>query len=386
MLSGMGTQRESVGIIGAGQLARMLIEAATPLDLDIRLLAASPDDGAALIWPRTSIGSPDDPVAVAAFAETCDVVTFDHELVPESVLIALEATGTRLAPSANTLRIAQNKQLQRELFAKHRLPQPRHMVVGTGDGARQAAEEIGFPVIVKSAYGGYDGRGVWRCGNEAELAVVAAGLAERGIPILVEAEIQLDRELAVMVARDHHGRTTVLPTVETVQIDGICRQITFVADRHFPEAVRIAEIVADAVDLTGVLAVELFESGDLLLINEIATRPHNSGHYSIEALAASQFEHHLRSILGWAPGSIDARSPIAVTVNILGPADGSNPRDRIGLLGSGDVHIHLYGKAARPGRKLGHVTVLGDDLDICVERAWAATEILTNEPRPEAVR
>lgn len=381
----MGTTRETIGIIGAGQLARMLIEAATPFDLDIRLLAASPDDGAARIWPRTSIGSPDDPAAVTAFAADCDVITFDHELVPESVLIALEASGKRMAPSANTLRVAQNKQRQRELFAQHRLPQPRHRIVRTVHGAEQAAEAIEYPVIVKAAFGGYDGRGVWRCTDEASLVEVVSQLAERSIPIVVEAEVRIERELAVMVARDHVGRTTVLPTVETVQIDGICRQITYRADWHVPEAVRIAEIVANVVDLTGVMAVELFESDGQLLINEIATRPHNSGHYSIEALASSQFEHHLRSVLGIAPGSIEPRAPFAVTVNVLGPADGSDPRDRIGLLASGDVHIHMYGKGARSGRKLGHVTVLGDDLDLCIERAWAATELLTNELRPEGM-
>jgi 5-(carboxyamino)imidazole ribonucleotide synthase len=382
----MANRTATIGIIGAGQLARMLIEAATPLDLDIHLLAATPDDCAARIWPHTEIGSPDDPEAVGAFAKTCDVITFDHELVPESVLVALEQTGMRLAPSANTLRIAQNKQRQRELFAQYNLPQPRFRIVRTVHGAQQAAEAIGYPVILKTAFGGYDGRGVWRCATEAELVAVADELVSRGIPILVEAQIAIERELAVMVARDHDGRTTVLPTVETVQHDGICRQITYRANRKVPEAVRIAEIIANAVDLTGVMAVELFESGDILLINEIATRPHNSGHYSIEALVTSQFEHHLRSVLGLAPGSVEPRAPFAATVNLLGPTDGDDPRDRLTHLASGDIHVHLYGKQARPGRKLGHVTVPGDDLDICVERAWAAAEVLTGEPRPEEVK
>jgi 5-(carboxyamino)imidazole ribonucleotide synthase len=376
----------TIGIIGAGQLARMLIEAAIPLDLDLRLLAASSDDGAARIWPATEIGSPDDPDAVARFAETCDVVTFDHELVPEPVLVRLEAGAARLAPSASTLRIAQNKQRQRELFAQHELPQPRHRVVRTAVGAQLAAETIGYPVAVKAAYGGYDGRGVWICLSEAGLMAVVAGLEQRAIPIIVEAKVDMDREIAVMVARDDAGRTTVYPAVETVQIEGICRQISFDVEHGNEEAANLARCAADVVGLTGVMAIELFESGSELLINEIATRPHNSGHHTIEAVATSQFEQHLRAILNLAPGSIEPRTRAAVTVNVLGGSDGMDPRERLALLESGDVHVHLYGKAARHGRKLGHVTVFGADVDECAERAWRAVETLTNEQRPEQLR
>jgi len=382
----MTTHSPTIGIIGGGQLARMMIEAATPLDLDIRLLAASPDDGAARIWPRTTIGSPDDPIAVAAFAAACDVITFDHELVPESVLIALEATNVRLAPSAQTLRIAQNKQKQRELFAAFGLPQPRFQLATTMNTVQTAGADIGFPLILKAARGGYDGRGVWAIAGPNDLMEVAQGPLDQGIVVIIEERVAIERELAVMVARDEQGTTTVLPTVETIQIDGICRQITYRADGDHAQATAIAHSVADAVGLTGIMAVELFQTAAGLLINEIATRPHNSGHGTIEALACSQFAQHLRAVAGLPAGSTSALAPGAVTVNILGGSDGSDPRDRLHLVRDGNVHVHLYGKVARAGRKLGHVTLIGDDLADLSERAWHAVELLTNEKRPEMRR
>jgi 5-(carboxyamino)imidazole ribonucleotide synthase len=390
MLTRMGKHRHIVGIIGAGQLARMLIEAATPLDIGVALLAASADDGAARIWPNVAIGSPDDADAVAAFAATCDVVTFDHELVPEPVLSRLEAMGVTLAPSAGTMRIAQNKQRQRELFGNAGLPQPRHRICKTPSEASAAAAEIGFPVIVKAAHGGYDGRGVWRSADQPALADVAGHLHENDITMIVEECVPLDRELAVLVARDRRGETAVYPLVETLQDAGICRQITLdsaIDPVLTAAATEIAVQVAELVGLTGILAVELFESAGRLLINEIATRPHNSGHYTIEAIATSQFEQHLRAILELPLGSTERTTDIAVTVNVLGGSDGVDPRERLAsALAVSGAHVHLYGKETRPGRKLGHVTTIGASVVECADRAWAAVEALTNEPRPEVRR
>jgi 5-(carboxyamino)imidazole ribonucleotide synthase len=386
----MGKQRQTVGIIGAGQLARMLVEAATPLDIDIALLAAADTDGAARIWPNVTIGSPDDAEAVAAFAAACDVVTFDHELVPDPVLVRLDAAGVSLAPTADTMRIAQNKERQRELFGNAGLPQPRHRICTTPAEAGAAAGEFGFPVIVKAAQGGYDGRGVWRIENESGLADVAGHLHDGGITMIVEECVPLDRELAILVARDRRGETAVYPLVETVQDDGICRQITL--DHTIDPALTIAATgiaveVAELVGLIGILAVELFESDDRLLINEIATRPHNSGHYTIEAITTSQFEQHLRAILELPLGSTERATDVAVTVNVLGGSDGIDPRERLSTaLAVPGAHVHLYGKEARPGRKLGHVTTIGSSVEECADRAWTAAEALTNEPRPEVRR
>ena len=386
----MGNRRQTIGIIGAGQLARMLIEAATPLDIEIALLAASPTDGAARIWPDVAIGSPDDAETVAAFARACDVVTFDHELVPEPVLSRLETDGIDLAPSADTMRIAQNKQRQREIFAASGLPQPVHRISRSVEDAAAAAREIGYPVILKAAQGGYDGRGVWRIADAASLGEVAAELAGRDIAMIVEECVRLDHELAILIARDRRGGSAVYPLVETVQTEGICRQINL--DRDIDHvlstaAARIAIAIAEQVGLVGILAVELFESGGRLLINEIATRPHNSGHYSIEAMTTSQFEQHLRAIADLPLGTTERCADTAVTVNILGGSDGVDPRDRLATaLAIPGVRVHLYGKEARPGRKLGHVTTLGDSIEECANRAWTAVEGLTNEPKPEGIR
>lgn len=390
MLSGMGKRGATVGIIGAGQLARMLIEAATPLDIDIALLAASPADGAARIWPNVTFGSPDDGDTVAAFAEQCDVLTFDHELVPESVLQRLEVGPTVLAPTAETMRIAQNKQRQRELFAAAGLPQPLHRICATPSDALAAALEIGFPVIIKAAQGGYDGRGVWKIDDTSALDQLASDLTNDGIVMVVEQCVPLERELAILVARNQRGETALYPLVETVQIGGICRQVHLTRAHYRARSTPAADIavtIAELVGLTGILAVELFEADGQLLINEIATRPHNSGHYSIEAIATSQFEQHLRAILGLPLGSTRLRAKAAVTVNVLGGADGVDPRDRLhAALAMTGVSVHLYGKEPRPGRKLGHVTTIGHSVERCADRAWKAVELLTHEPRPEGVR
>jgi 5-(carboxyamino)imidazole ribonucleotide synthase len=385
----MAAGRQTVGIIGAGQLARMLIEAATPLDVDIRLLAAGPADCAARMWPIVVFGAPDDPDQVAAFARACDVVTFDHELVPEPVLQRLEAIGVALAPLADTMRIAQNKQRQREGFAQAGLPQPDFRIADSLNSVKEAAKSFGYPLIVKAARGGYDGRGVWSIADEAELVEVATRLLDRGTTLIAEPSLSLDRELAIMVARDRRGHTALYPVVETVQIDGICRQVNVSAHyrSRYAAAEEIAKAIANQIDLVGVLAVELFEVDGQLLINEIATRPHNSGHYSIEAVETSQFEQHLRAIMGLPLGSTKLRAKAAVMVNVLGGTNGADPRSHLDqALAMTGVHVHLYGKEARPGRKLGHVTTLGPRVERCADRAWRAVELLTNEPRPEATR
>ena len=381
----------TVGIIGAGQLARMTIQAAIPLAIPIRLLAASPDDGAAKVAHDVTIGSPDDPDAVAAFAAGCDVVTFDHEQVPPAVLDRLDAEGVTLAPSSATMRIAQDKRRQRELFAGAGLPQPRFAIAETIDEALVHAAAIGLPVVLKAASGGYDGRGVWVCENRAEVERVADELIGRGITVIVEARVPIDREHAVVVARTASGAVEAYVPVETVQANGICRELVVTADVATGEldadAGRIARRVADLTGVVGILAVELFETSGRLLINEIATRPHNSGHWSIEGSATSQFEQHIRAVAGLPLGSADVTGPAVVTANVLGPANGSDPIDRLTeALRIAGAHVHLYGKAARPGRKLGHVTAVGASVEGCRAAAWSAVEALTGEPRPEGLR
>ncbi len=378
--------RAMAGIVGAGQLARMTLQSAIALDVSIRLLADRDDDGAAKIWRDVVVGAPNDLDAMQALAAQCDVVTFDHELVPHDILIALEAAGHILRPSAATLALAQDKQKQRESHAALGLPVPPFLITHNPNDVVAFGRQHGWPVVAKAARGGYDGRGVWMLENERAIPAFADEIAGRDTPLVLEPFIPIDQELAILVARRPNGEQAVYPLVETVQIDGINREVIAPA-RVSPdlaaEASEIAHRVADAAEITGIMAVELFATGSHLLINEIATRPHNSGHYSIEGAVTSQFEQHLRAILDLPLGDPSLNAPHVVTVNILGPADGSDPVDRLrDALHVPGAHIHFYGKGARPGRKLGHVTTLGDNLEETRARAWEAAAMLTGEERP----
>ena len=387
---GTFTSRDSlvpamVGIVGAGQLARMTLQAAIPLDVSIRLLAAGPNDGAATIWSDVIFGAPGDAAALTQLAETTTVVTFDHELVPVATLAALEAAGHALRPSSGTMALAQNKRLQRERHAALGLNVPAFEITADPQRVFPFADAHGWPVVAKSAQGGYDGRGVWVLRDRAAAQAFIEDVASGSGVFVLEAFVPIERELAILVARRPDGEQAVYPLVETVQVDGICHEIIAparVSPELAEEAHRIAQIVADDAGVTGVMAIELFEANGRLIVNEIATRPHNSGHYTIEGSVTSQFEQHLRAILDWPLGETALNAAHVVTVNLLGPRDGSDPvvRRSAALVVPG-VHLHFYGKEARPGRKLGHVTALGYDLEETRDRAWRAVTILTGEER-----
>lgn len=378
-----------IGIIGAGQLARMTLQAAIPLGLPIRLLAERPDDGAALVSANVVLGSPNDPAAVVDFAARCDVVTFDHELVPPDCLDALVAAGARLRPSDETMRLAQNKRAQRETFARLNLPVPLFRLIDDANSADQALADLGLPLVLKAVRGGYDGRGVWVVRSAEEFRQRVVELQASGMEILAEQWVPIERELAILIARRPSGESVVYPLVETLQIDGICREILYpapVSAALSAQAEAIARAIADETRVVGILAVELFVANGNLIVNEIATRPHNSGHYSIEGCVTSQFEQHLRAILDWPLGAITPTAPAVATVNVLGGRSHRDPFEALpAALAIEGVHVHLYGKGPRPGRKLGHVTVCADDLRVARHRARAAAEALTGEPIPGEV-
>ena len=358
----------------------MTIQAAIPLAVPIVLLADRADDGAALVSSNVSIGSPNDFAALHEFSKRCDVMTFDHELVPFEYLEWLGAAGRTLYPSAATMSLAQNKRLQRERFAEAGLPVPPFATVLNSDDLLEFARSHGWPAVLKAVRGGYDGRGVWIIDNEPTgIELVNNLLAER-VELLAEQWVPIEREVAILVARRQNGETTVFPLVETVQVDGMCREVIAPADVEpsiADEAHRIAEVVAQISGVVGILAVELFVSAGKVLVNEIATRPHNSGHYTIEGCVTSQFEQHLRAILDWPLGSTELTAPAVVTVNIVGDADGSDPAARLNdALEVDGAHMHLYGKGPRAGRKLGHVTVCGDDAESARARANLAAALL----------
>jgi 5-(carboxyamino)imidazole ribonucleotide synthase len=330
------------------------------------VLAESPNDGAALITPLVEIGAPDDAAAVERFAKGCDVVTFDHEHVPQPIIVALERSGIAVRPGAAALHYAQDKRAMRQRLAELGLPVPAWSDDPAG---------LPRPYVAKAVTGGYDGRGVWFIDEGDELP---------DVDLIVEERVSIVHELAIQVARTPSGRTRTWPVVETVQRDGICVQVVAPAPRLSPtlanSAEQLAVRIANELGVVGVLTVELFEAPTGLLINELAMRPHNSGHWSIEGSVTSQFEQHLRAILDWGLGDTRPRAPTCVMVNLLGGEDTDLSTGLPAALAEvPDAAVHLYGKQTRPGRKLGHVTVLGDDVVSTRERAQRAVDILRGD-------
>jgi len=386
-------------MVGGGQLARMTHQAAIPLGQTLRVLSVSADDCAALVTPDVTIGEHTDLEALRAFAEGCDVVTFDHEHVPGEHIRALAAEGHLVYPGADALQYAQDKALMRARLAELGVPVPAFAVLGPdgdrvviADGVSRFAAEHGWPVVAKTAIGGYDGRGVWVISSPEALA--ALDLSTAG-PLVVEAFIPLQRELAAVVARSPFGQAAAWPVVQTVQQDGICVEVIAPApgldDDVASAATRLALRIAADLGVVGVLAVELFQvaatvdAPDGLMVNELAMRPHNSGHWTMDGSVTSQFEQHLRAVLDYPLGRTDQVAPFTVMGNVLGGAAG--PGDGAPMMGLDervhhlaarfpDVKVHLYGKAFRPGRKLGHVNVVGSDLGELRRRATLAARWL----------
>ncbi len=370
-----------VGMIGAGQLARMTHQAAIPLGQSLRLLAGSPDDGAALVAADVQVGDYRDLADLRAFARGCDVVTFDHEHVPNEHVAALAADGVSVHPGAAALRFAQDKQAMRERLGELGVPCPRWAPVGGADELRVFGDAVGWPVVVKAATGGYDGRGVWLVDDIAAAADVLAS----GTRLIAEERVPIERELAAVVARSPFGQGAAWPVVETVQRDGICVEVLAPApgldEERAEQAQALALRIAAELGVTGVLAVELFQTAHGLLVNELAMRPHNSAHWTIEGARTSQFEQHLRAVLDYPLGATDLAAPAVVMANLLGGSDDVRPKsidERVHhcMAHWPDVKIHLYGKQFRPGRKVGHVTALGPELEAVRTRARAAADYL----------
>lgn len=368
-----------VGMVGGGQLARMTHQAAIALGQSLRVLAASPEDGAALVAADTMIGHHTDLDALLRFAKGCDVVTFDHEHVPGEHVRALAAQGIPVYPGADALHYAQDKRAMRSRLAELGLPVPAWRPVRTVAEAEEFLAEHG-PAVAKSIVGGYDGRGVWFVDTAAEVA----DLLERGVDLIIEERVPLRRELSALVARSPWGQAAAYPVVQTVQRDGICVEVLAPAPGLDEEAAaaaqRLAIRIAAEIDVVGLLAVELFEAMDgSISVNELAMRPHNSGHWTIEGARTSQFEQHLRAVLDYPLGDTSMTAPAVAMVNVLGGrSDGMSLDERLHHLFADDpgARVHLYGKQFRPGRKLGHVTVVGNDPDEVRTRARRAARWL----------
>ncbi|GHJ10090.1 N5-carboxyaminoimidazole ribonucleotide synthase [Micromonospora humidisoli] len=372
-----------VGMVGGGQLARMTHQAAIALGQSLRVLALTPDDGAALVAADVQYGDHTDLAALRTFAKGCDVVTFDHEHVPTEHIRTLAAEGVKLFPPADALLHAQDKRVMRERLGALGAPNPAWRPVEDPADLLAFGAEHGWPVVLKAARGGYDGRGVWLVADAEQAAELAATLLAGGTSLLVEERVPLRRELAVQVARSPFGQVAVYPVVETVQRDGICVEVLApapgLAEGLAVAAQQLAIDLATALGVVGLLAVELFQTDAGLVVNELAMRPHNSGHWTIEGARTSQFEQHLRAVLDYPMGDTSLAAPVVVMANVLGGEPGGISLDeRLHHLFAAEpgARVHLYGKQVRPGRKIGHVTVLGDDLDDVRARAARAARWL----------
>lgn len=361
----------TIGIIGAGQLARMSIAPAAALGINLILFAQDSSDSAAQISPHV-VGDYRDLAAVLEFASQCDVITFEHELVPPSVIKGLEIKGIRVFPTSKSFQYSQDKVAMRQKLEK--FPAPSWKVLNEND------YEFDFPFIAKKISGGYDGRGVWKINSKEEIIEIL----RENPKVLAEELIDFNFEISVMVARSPHGQATSWAPTQTIQEDGICTStIAPAPDLSAALAERAQQLaleIAEEVELIGVMAVEMFVRDDDLFINELAMRPHNSGHWTIDGARTSQFEQHLRAVLDLPLGDPSMTAPFAVMGNILGGAKTDMYRPYLHLMARNpDLKFHHYRKEIRPGRKVGHVTAIGSDLLELTQTVQHAREYMTGE-------
>jgi 5-(carboxyamino)imidazole ribonucleotide synthase len=371
MMAVPNTRTPLVAMVGGGQLARMTHQAAIALGQRLRVLADSADEPAAQVTPDVVIGSHTDLEDLRRVAAGADALTFDHEHVPTELLEKLVAEGVNVAPPPHALVHAQDKLVMRRRLEALGAAVPRYAEIGTIDDLDAFAKRLDAPIVVKAVRGGYDGRGVGLARDLAHAREIAGGYLADGVPVLAEERVQLRRELAALVARSPFGQGAAWPVVETVQADGICVLVIAPAP-ELPANVaaaaqQLALRLAAELGVVGVLAVELFETTDgALLVNELAMRPHNSGHWTMDGARTSQFEQHLRAVLDYPLGDTDAIAPVTVMANVLGAAQQPEMTvdERLHHLYARmpDARVHLYGKAERPGRKVGHINFVGDDI------------------------
>ncbi len=370
----------TVGVVGGGQLAQMLHQAAIGLGVRVVVLDPDPRCSAALAGAERLDGTWTSLEDLQRFARSgVDVVTFDHELTaPEDVATLDAESPVPVRPSAATLLLAQDKLVAREALGEQGLPVPAFAAVATLDDVVAFGERHGWPLVLKARRGGYDGRGVWFASTPEEAAAVLAETDGGGVELLAEERVDIDHELAVMVARRPAGEVRAWPPLRTTQVDGICTEVVLGPSSALEDEARGLTVdLAQRVALTGVMAVELFATRDgRLVVNELACRPHNSGHVTMDSCRTGQFEQHLRAVLDLPLGDPAPNVAAAAMINVLG---GPDPWDAAGLAAALEVDgatLHLYGKGHRPGRKLGHVNAVGGSAADALAAARRAAEAL----------
>jgi 5-(carboxyamino)imidazole ribonucleotide synthase len=378
-----------VAVVGGGQLARMMAPAAVALGVHLRVLVEATDSSAAQVVPDSPVGAASDDVAIRSLVEGADVLTFEHEHVPNALLLDLRGHGIPVHPGPEALVHAQDKIVMRRRLTELGLPCPRWAEIPDAASLDHFLVEVGGTAVVKTSRGGYDGKGV-RVVHSVEDVADWFEAATDGPALLAEEKVAFSRELAVLVARSPSGEIRTWPVVESIQEDGVCSVVVAPAPDLHPaveeQARRVATAVAEGLGVTGVLAVELFEvpgaAGGVgsVVVNELAMRPHNSGHWTIDGSVTSQFEQHLRSVLDLPLGDTSARARWTVMANVLGSTrhELTEALAEVSLVDP-SVKVHLYGKGVRPGRKLGHATATGDDLAEVRRRAETAAAIIRGE-------
>ncbi|MGV9820470.1 5-(carboxyamino)imidazole ribonucleotide synthase [Nocardia xishanensis] len=377
----------TVTMIGGGQLARMTHQAAIALGQRLRVLAENPDDPAAQVSPEVVLGSHTDLAALRKAAVGSHALTFDHEHVPTEHLEALVAEGVNVQPPPRALVYAQDKLAMRTKLAELGVPVPAFTAVAAPADAVRFGDEHGWPFVLKAVRGGYDGRGVWMPADADEAERIVTDQLAHGVRLLAEAKVDLKRELSAMVARSPFGQAATWPVVETVQRNGQCAVVIApapdLADAQAAEAETLALNLAAELGVVGAMAVELFETHDgALLVNELAMRPHNSGHWGMDGARTGQFEQHLRAVLDYPLGDTSPLAPVTVMANILGAAQAPEMSmdERLHHLFARmpEAKVHLYGKGERPDRKIGHVNILGDDVAEVREKAERAAHWMSH--------
>jgi 5-(carboxyamino)imidazole ribonucleotide synthase len=362
-----------VGIVGAGQLAMMMGEAAPSVNVETFVLATSSDDPAVATCDHALVGAAKDLEALTGLARECDVVTFDHELVDLDQLRTLEENGVVVRPSSSALHHAVDKAHQRQRFFDAGIPVPRFVVVSTSTDPVLVSflATLDEPPVLKASRGGYDGRGVLFPSNRDETLALVDQLGAAG-PVVVEERLALQSEVAQLLARAPDGSLALYPLVTTTQSRGMCVEVVFPAHVTMQQSKRaqeLAEQIGSLIDAVGILAIEFFVVDGELIVNEIALRPHNSGHWTIEGTRTSQFANHLLAVSGQPLGDVTPLFDHAVMVNVVG---GEKPGSLANARALSDVAVHDYRKAWRANRKLGHVTSVGDDARAVHVRAWEA--------------
>lgn len=370
-----------VGIIGGGQLCRMMYAASIGLGLRVRILAESPDVSAAQVGSDVVVGDYTDRDTVLTFARQCDVITFDHEHVSTEILRAVAAEGIEVRPGPDALIHAQDKGIMRQRFADMGIPCPVNRLVADADELKAFGDEVGWPIIAKATRGGYDGKGVWKLDRPGEADALFAGL-HGGADILAEEFVDFTRELSAIVVRSPSNQAVAYPVSESVQKEGICTEtVTPAEGLTDDQAITCQELalrVARELDVVGVLAVELMQRADgSVVVNELAMRPHNTGHWTMDGAHTSQFENHLRAVVDLPLGDPGLRDPYAVMTNVLGGTVEDLPSELLHCFARDRrLRVQLYGKQVRSHRKVGHVTVTGQDLAQVRRRARHAASRL----------